>query len=176
MSKARFSFDALPDQLRQRQLDIANQKRFAPSSTKVYFEPALSASTPPSGYNSALTPAANRLRAYYIRQDDVFQMWFSLVCGATFNPGVGQWTMAMPVPIPSSNTELLAANVGTWQAFDANTSNLAFGPIWINDANSVRFLYPAAYPVGVSSGLGAAAPWTWANGDLFGGYITFPIA
>lgn len=175
MVKARFSSDALQDQLRQRQLDVDNQKRYAPSSSKVYHEPTLTAPTPPSGFAGAFAPSANRLRAYYIRQDDKFDMWFSLLCGSGFNSGVGEWTMSVPFPIPSSNTTLIYAAIGTWHARDANTGNVANGTIWVATSTTVKFVYPAAAPIGAETSVGGSAPWLWANNDRFGGHITFPI-
>ena len=137
----------------------------------------ISASTPPSGYNSVLTADANRLRAYYIRQDDKFDMWFSLQCGSSFNEGVGGWTMSLPsgVTLGVTTGTLIWAAVGTWHVYDNSSAFMSFGTIWPNDATSVRFLYPAVYPAGLIQQVGQGKPMTWASGDLFGGHISLPI-
>lgn len=177
MPKAQFSFTAQEETFRRQQLDTAGLKRYAASGNVVPWEPVLNASTPPSGYNSALTPDANRLRGYYIRHNDKFEAWFSLQCGASFNEGVGGWSMELPAGITVGDTtgEMIWGALGEWHAYDNSTAFMAFGTVWINNSTSVRFLYPDAYPVGLIKTLGQATPWNWATTDLFGGHFCVPI-
>lgn len=180
MPKARFRSDALQDAFRNQQLDAASIRRIVPTGTVVPFEPVLTApTTSPSGYNSPLTNDANRLRAFYIRQDDKFDMWFSLQCGSSFNGGVGAWSMSLPagVTVGVTTGTTIWAGIGTWHAYDTSTAFMAQGMIWPDPPGNttVRFLYPAAAPVGLIKVVGGADPWTWASGDLFGGHISLPI-
>jgi hypothetical protein len=178
--KAQFVFQSQENQWRTRQLTEAGVRRFAASNRPVSFEPVLEGSTTdPSGYNSALTNDANRLRAKYIRTGDRFDMWFSLLCGSSFNGGSGSWTMSLPdgITTPNTNTLLAYASVGQWHAYDSNTSNRVFGPILFDTSNDgvVLFRYPATSPIGATTAVGSANPWTWASNDIFGGHISFPI-
>lgn len=177
MPKAQFSFTAQEETFRRQQLDTAGLKRYAASGNVVPWEPTLASATPPSGYNSALTNDANRLRGQYIRTNDKFETWFSLQCGSSFNEGVGGWTMALPSGITLGDTtgEMVWASLGEWHAYDTSGAAMSFGTVWINDSGSVRFLTAGASPSGLIKQVGAGFPWTWASGDLFGGHFCFPI-
>lgn len=177
MPKAQFSFTAQEETFRRQQLDTAGLKRYAASGNVVPWEPVLNASTPPSGYNSALTPDANRLRGYYIRHNDKFEAWFSLQCGASFNEGVGGWSMELPsgITLGDTNGEMLYAALGEWRALDNNTLLMAMGTVEISSSTEVKFMYPDTNTIGLIKQLGAAQPWTWATSDQFGGHFCFPI-
>lgn len=180
MVKPRFKFDAFADFAKERQVAQSEMKRYASSGSLVAFQPDIYGSTNPTYYKAtgaSSVPAAEALRAAYIRHDDHFTMWFSFAPGTSFTAGTGAWTMSVPpgVTLPDTASTLLYANIGTWHGYRAASNALAFGPIWVNNASTIRFLYPATYPGGTATSVGAAAPWAWASGCSFGGFVSFPI-
>lgn len=181
MAKPRFKFDAFTDFAKERQIAQAEMKRYASSGSLVAFEPTLHGSTTNPDYYKSVgahsVPAAEALRAAYVRHDDNFSMWFSFNPSVSFTAGSGFWTMDLPDGITISDTAagMLYAVLGTWSAYDSDTGNRCTGIIRAATTTSVRFLYQAAAPVGASTSLGAAAPWAWAALDQWGGYISLPI-
>ena len=181
MAKPRFKFDAFTDFAKERQIAQAEMKRYASSGSLVAFEPTLYGSTTNPDYYKTVgahsVPAAEALRAAYIRHDDHFSMWFSFKPGVSFTAGSGNWTMSVPdgVTVPGSVENLLFTNIGTWQALDNNTLLMAMGTVEISSSTEVKFMYPDTNTIGLIKQLGAAQPWTWATSDQFGGHFCFPI-
>jgi len=170
--KAKFTFDALANNLRGGQLGEAGLRRYAPSSTKVGFSPSLTGSgSNPTGYEPGNTTPATTLTAVWVRQDDMVNMWFSITMASGYSPGSGFYGMTLPV---DANTTYKHA--GKWWAFDSNTSNACEGTIYTFSATSVVFYYPATAPIGTNTALGAGSPWTWAVNDQWHGHLTYVAA
>lgn len=170
--KAKFTTDALANNLRGTQLSEAGLRRYAPSSTKVSYSPTLTGSVSnPTGYEPGNTSAGTTLTAAWIRQDDMVNMWFNIQMSAGFSAGSGFWGMVLPV---AANTTYKQA--GTWWAYDASTGNVADGTIYLFSSTAVVFYYPGTAPIGANTAVGAALPWAWATGDLFQGHLSYLAA
>lgn len=170
--KARFTTDALANNLRGTQLGESGLRRYAPSSSKVGWSPALTGSGGnPSGYEPGNTSAGTTLTGSYVRQDDMVNAWFSIQMSAGFSPGSGFYGMVLPV---EANTSYKHA--GKWWALDANTGNACEGTIYLFSSTSVVFYYPATAPIGANTALGAGSPWTWAVSDQWHGRLSYLAA
>lgn len=174
MTRAKFQFEALGVNLRDRQLTEASLRRYAPSGTKVYAEPTLRGSTTdPSGFGTNVA-GHGILRAFYIRNDDRFDMWFSFQAIAGFNPGSGDWLLELPddIEIATTAVDTMYAGLGTWFVHRPSSGAYQHGLIEGSTADRVAFAYSNA---GTKTFLSDSAPWSLANGDRFGGHISLAV-
>lgn len=170
--KAKFTTDALANNLRNSQLGEAGLRRYAPSSSKVSYSPTLTGSvSDPSGYAPGIFSPGNTLTAAWVRQDDMVNLWFSLLVGGSFNAGSGVWSLSLPV---EANTTY--GHIGTWRGTDSNTGNSCNGAAHLGSSTTAVFYYPATAPIGANTSVGHILPWTWATGDTWTGHLSYLAA
>lgn len=173
--KPNFTFESLGGSLRDARLAEASLRRYAASGTKVYCEPVIRAAvTDPVGFNLNLA-GHGVVRAFYIRNDDRFDMWFSFQATSGFNPGSGVWSMELPdgVEVATVATSTMYADLGTWHVHRPSSNAYVEGRIEVVTATAVRFSYVGA---GAKALLSDASPWAFSANDRFGGHISLAVS
>lgn len=85
------------------------------------------------------------------------------VGGAGFAAGTGDYRISLPV---TASVPIANAKIGTARLVDASAVALALPQCQvISGGLTLGMSYPAAWPSGASTQVGAAAPWVWAQGD-----------
>lgn len=64
---------------------------------------------------------------------------------------------------------------GKGRLTDASVPTTAEPHMLVDDSGVIEFRYPAAYPTGADTRVGAALPWTWAASDRLEFWGTFPV-
>lgn len=86
--------------------------------------------------------------------------------------GTGQYFVALPV---AANVTTPVAG-GNCYLFDSSASGGATPVPYLVDTNRLGFLYPATWPSGALTFVGAATPWTWAGADELNATFAYEAA
>ena len=138
------------------------------SDAFVSYTPTLTASTTnPTGWTQT---------GYYTQVGKLVLVKFKLTAGASMTAGTGAYRMALPV---AANVTIGTSTVGgVVEAWDNSLSSWGTPKPLIRDSASsvVAFMYPATWPTGTQTEVGAAAPWTWAANDFLRGAFWYEAA
>lgn len=91
--------------------------------------------------------------------------------GSTSTFGTGDYYFSLPVAPSGSQA---GTRYGLVTGY--HSGSFFFGVGDFQAGSTFRILYSAAYPTGALTLLGAAAPWTWANGDEFQFNLSYEAA
>ena len=90
--------------------------------------------------------------------------------------GAGSSTFYVTVPTGTMATTLDYQEVGMASLYDSDAAKVAKVPIQQDGTNNrVRMEYPATWPTGNVTVVGATVPWTWATSDTIRGWFRYEI-
>ena len=113
------------------------------------------------------------LSGRYIKIGRTVHGQIRMTIGSTTTLGTGNWRWSLPVP---------EAGVFAWQvigvlkAYNGGSSLNAIARMWSNGAADVGAAYSATAPAGAETNVGAAAPWSWVNGNEISINFTYEAA
>lgn len=101
---------------------------------------------------------------------------FAILFGSSgVNAGSGVYRIDLPVVATQRFTGIGWHNVGDVRLVDFGSGE-ARASIGLNSTGLITMTYPAAWPTGAATSVGAAAPWTWAATDQMHGRLIYEAA
>lgn len=171
-----FDFNRMQERLRlvERRLDALD--RYAPSGSALdTFAAVLTGSV------SDPTVAASAITFRYVRTNDQFVAWFSIVLDAGYVNGSGSMFLSLPFPLKVLRSDA-ANHYGTWIGGDANVPTNKEGHVMgVSGGDTTarvgfRFIDHGATSTGTLTTVSYTVPWTWAVGDSIRGEIIGVVA
>jgi hypothetical protein len=98
---------------------------------------------------------------------------YRLICGPSFTAGSGMYYISLPVTAARAGSTPWVGGGSTY-LYDSSTQNGYNGLAYLSSTTVLQIIYPL--PSGTSNYIGAAAPWTWANGDEINGIFIYEAA
>lgn len=109
----------------------------------------------------------------YIKYGTLVVYTYRLICGASFTAGSGMYYISLPVTAARAGATPWMGGGSTY-LYDSSTQNGYNGLAYLSNTTQLQIIYPV--PAGTSNYIGAAAPWTWANGDEINGIFIYEAA
>lgn len=146
---------------RERLVSIEQQAARADRRSRVGFWSTYSPALTSTGVQPNIGTTGAGLGRYLRVGDDV-TAWGSITFGgAGIAAGTGNYQISVPFPRTASNvgTNLIGASIALFNG--AATWGFFTGAIMAASASVFTISYPATWPIGALTTVGAAVPWAW---------------
>lgn len=125
----------------------------------------------PTWTGESVNPAIGNgeLSGRFVVSGNTMTAYIVMTAGSTTAFGTGYWMFAVPVAGIVASNFLTAGNFHCADSTPGSTQYTAFPTIFSGDPTTIVFNVSA----GARNNVGAAAPFTWANGDFFVGFTQY---